>query len=321
MAGTLRDFFNFNPNKNKDNKEAYWTCPRCKTRNPLETPFCLKCAEEEAQSEVEREKVRLEIDNNPLVATLVQTLNMYLQVAQLPSRDVAEEAARLGIVINAPQEIALVPVGQLDKLANRFIDSNRLMATGSGALMGFPGGLLMLATIPADISALTYYAFRTISGIAQSYGFETRSEEGRAIALLLFAGASGIESIEIAGSQVLLSSLSRNILSKPYRDFVTKELVKRIAMELSKSIARQGASRIVPVLGSVVGGTANYIFMSNLAERSKKYYRARLLEMRGKSESKPNTNGTSNGRGNVPLDKFDRPTDRYFDEVGEDNPI
>ena len=53
MAGALRDFFNLN--KNKDSKEAYWTCPRCKTRNSLDTPFCLNCAEEEKKAETENE--------------------------------------------------------------------------------------------------------------------------------------------------------------------------------------------------------------------------------------------------------------------------
>jgi hypothetical protein len=318
MAGALRDFFNLN--RNKESKETYWTCPKCRTQNPLGSPFCLKCAEDEEKLGSDPEKVHLETDNNPLTNTLVQALNLYLHVAQIPSREVAEEARKHGIVINAPQEIALVPVKELDHLADQFVNANRLRATGSGALMGFPGGALMLATIPADISALAYYSFRTISGIAQCYGSETRSEEGRTIALLLFAGASGIESINVAGSQVLLSSLTKNVLTKPYRDLIMKRIVQEIAKDLGMGIARQGAARLVPVLGSVIGGTANYLFISNVAERAKTYYRMKLLELRAMQDRTPRLPAPVPAlpQGRAKQQTLPQPR---FDEPGEDNPI
>ena len=316
MAGALRDFFNLN--RNKESKETYWTCPKCRTQNPLGSPFCLKCAEDEEKLGADQEKVHLDTDNNPLTNTLVQALNLYLQVAQIPSREVAEEAHKHGIVINAPQEIALVPVKELDHLADQFVNANRLRATGSGALMGFPGGALMLATIPADISALAYYSFRTISGIAQCYGSETRSEEGRTIALLLFAGASGIESINVAGSQVLLSSLTKNVLTKPYRDLIMKRIVQEIAKDLGMGIARQGAARLVPVLGSVIGGTANYLFISNVADRAKTYYRMKLLELRAMQDRTPRLPAPAPA---LPKARILPQLPPRFDELGEDNPI
>ena len=289
MAGALRDFFNLN--KSKEPKEAYWTCPRCKTRNPLNSPFCLKCAEEEEKAETGPDKVRLEAENNPLIAALIQMLTLYLQTGQIPSKEVAAEASKLGIHINAPQEIALVPVKHLVRLADRFVENNRLMATGSGAVMGLPGGLALLATIPADISALSYFSFRTISGIAQSYGSETRSEEGRTIALLLFAGASGLETVTVAGTQVFLSSLTKNVLTRPYQNFiVSKVVIPQLAEYLGVRAAGKGLFKLVPVLGGLVGGTANYLFISNVAERAKGHYRMKLLEQR----SKPDQPGEEN---------------------------
>ncbi len=303
MAGSIKDFFNF-----YKPKEAYWTCPRCKTQNPLGTPFCIQCAAQEEQADAQEEKLRLETDNNPLIASLIQTLNYCLQGSQIPSREVASEAAKLGIKINAPQEIGLVPVRELDRLADRFTNSNRIMATGSGAVMGLPGGLLMLATIPTDISALTYYSLRTISGIGQTYGSETRSEEGRAVALLLFAGATGVESITVGGTQVLLSTLTKNVLTKPYRDLIIKRVVREVAKDLGLGIAQRGAGRFIPVLGSVIGGTANYLFISNVAGRAKAHYRAKLVDQ---LQTIPPVNMPP-----VPAKNYSQ-----AEELGEDNPI
>ncbi len=286
MAGALRDFFNLN--KSKGPKEAYWTCPKCKTQNSLSSPFCVKCAADTEQpkaAEVKREKVTLETDNNRLTAALVQMLNLYLQTGQMPSREVAAEAEKMGIHINAPQEIALVPVKQLDQLADRFADSHRIMATGSGAVLGLPGGLALLATIPTDVSALTWFSFRTISGIAQTYGSETRSEEGRTIALLIFAGALGMDKVTVAGSEVFLSSLTKNVLTKPYRDLIIKQVVPQVAKWIGLGLAERGLGRAIPLFGGVVGATSNYLFMSNLSTRTKTYYRTRLLEQRNNPQN------------------------------------
>jgi EcsC protein family len=280
MAGAIKDLKDriFG----KDPREPYWTCPRCRTQNALSSPFCLKCAETEEQQEAE--KVRLETDSNPMVNGIVQMLTAYLNAAQIPSREVAQEAEKAGIRVNAPQEIALAPAAALDTLADRFINYNRTMATGSGAVMGMPGGLLMLATIPTDLSAITYYSFRMISGIAQTYGSETRSEEGRAIALLLYAGAQGIEQIKVGGDLVLLASLTKNLLTKPYRDMIMKRVIREVAKEIGVGLARR-TFNFIPVVGGVVGATANYMFMSNLAARAKNYYRQQMLDMREKSDA------------------------------------
>jgi hypothetical protein len=141
----------------------------------------------------------------------------------------------------------------------------------------------MLATIPADISALTYFSLRAISGISQSYSFESGTEEARLTALLLFAGASGVESVSIGGSQVVITNLATNVLTKPYRDMITTRVVRQVATELTgKSLAR-----FIPILGGVVGGTTNYLFLKSVGSRSRNHFRMRLLESKTEVEGNP----------------------------------
>jgi len=75
---------------------------------------------------------------------------------------------------------------------------------------------------------------------------------------------------------------------------------------------------LVPVLGSVIGGTANYLFISNVADRTKTYYRMKLLEQRAKYDNTP--------RLPAPVPALpparSRPQPRFDEfELGEDNPI
>jgi hypothetical protein len=267
------------PKAEKDTDRSFWVCQNCQTENPLGAPFCLRCA----QSEEKEDTTKVAEEENPLFAPLVKALDWYAREAQVKPEDVLAEARLNGIFVKQIQELQQVPVKRLDKIAGTFQSQNQLLVTGTGVLAGLPGGLLMLATIPADISALTYFSLRAISGISQSYGFESNSEEGRLTALLLFAGASGVESISIGGTQVLLTNIATNVLTKPYRDMVMTRVVRQIATELiSKNLAR-----VVPILGGIVGGTTNFIFLRNVGNRARNHFRMRLLESKTEVEGNP----------------------------------
>ncbi|MEI6045735.1 MAG: EcsC family protein [Chloroflexota bacterium] len=267
---------------NKNNKvekdKSFWICLNCKTENEIGAPFCLRCAQSE-----DKENVKAVEENNSLFAPLVKALDWYADVAQIKPEEVLAEARLKGVYVKRLEELKQAPIKRLDNIALRFQDENQLLVTGTGVLAGIPGGLLMLATIPADISALTYFSLRAISGISQSYGFESNSEEGRLTALLLFAGASGVESVSIGGSQVVITNLATNVLTKPYRDLITTRVIRQVATELTgKSLAR-----FIPFFGGIVGGTTNYLFLKSVGSRARNHFRMRLLESKTEVEGNP----------------------------------
>jgi len=269
----------FKSKNNKVEKEkSFWVCPNCKSENELGASFCLRCA----QIEENQKAVKAHDNENPLFAPLVKALDWYAEVAQIKPQEVLTEAKLQGVYVKSIEELQQIPVRRLDNIANTFQNQNQLLVTSSGVLAGLPGGLFLLASIPADVSTLAYFSLRAISGISQSYGFEASSEQARLTALLLFAGASGVETLSIGGSQMVVTNLATNVLTKPYRDMLTADVVRSLAAKF----AGQGLGRVLPVVGGVVGGTTNYLFLRSVGNRARNHFRMRLLE--GKSEIEGN---------------------------------
>lgn len=269
-------FGNKAPKAEKD--KSFWVCTNCKAENPIGAPFCMRCAQNE-----DKEPAQPEDPAAALFAPLLKALDRYAELAQVKPEEVLAEARLQGVYVKKIEELQQAPVKRLDAIATMFQNQNQLLVTSTGVLAGLPGGLLMLATIPADISALSYFSLRAISGISQSYGFESNSESARLTALLLFAGASGVESVSIGGSQVVLTNLATNVLTKPYRDLITARVVRQVAVELTgKSLGK-----FIPIVGGVVGGTTNYLFLKSVGNRARNHFRMRLLESKTEVDGNP----------------------------------
>lgn len=262
-----------------DKDKSFWVCTNCKTENPIGAPFCMRCAQNEDKEDAAQ-------PNDPsaaLFAPLLKALDRYAELAQVKPEEVLAEARLQGVYVKTVEELQQAPLKRLDLIASTFQNQNQLLVTSTGVLAGLPGGLLMLATIPADISALSYFSLRAISGISQSYGFESSSEAARLTALLLFAGASGVESVSIGGSQVVLTNIATNVLTKPYRDLITARVVRQVATEFTGKTL----GRFIPILGGVVGGTTNYLFLKNVGNRARNHFRMKLLESKTEVEGNP----------------------------------
>jgi len=68
-------------------------------------------------------------------------------------------------------------------------------------------------------------------------------------------------------------------------------LVERIAIQAGGEIAENGLARLVPVLGSVMGGTLNYYFVRGWGRRAQRHFRERHLLLREISGLNPAARG------------------------------
>ena len=60
----------------------------------------------------------------------------------------------------------------IDQIASDCIEHERILVTGISAALGTPGGIAMVATIPADITQYYGYMLRAIQELLYLYGFK-----------------------------------------------------------------------------------------------------------------------------------------------------
>jgi hypothetical protein len=124
---------------------------------------------------------------------------------------------------------------------DRFINQCALLAAGSGALTGAGGIGTMLIGAPLDIANLITQQFRVTMAI-------NYYRTGR--------------------SKVHFTELFRIIASSLKVDAgmaVSKTVMEEVAQKLLISLGPKSIRRLVPVVGAVIGGSANYMFIKKVA--------------------------------------------------------
>jgi len=168
-----------------------------------------------------------------------------------------------GLPITSFRAMNGLPLPVVDYLADKTIRASMKMALLEGAGTGLGG---MLSVLP-DIGFLGGITWRMIQKLSLIHGFEYASEDDMADLWLAAASAAGID-------------MGKDLLRREVIERFVPRIVERIAIRASGEIAENGLARLVPVLGSVMGGTLNYYFVRGWGRRAQRHFRERHLLFR-----------------------------------------
>lgn len=128
---------------------------------------------------------------------------------------------------------------------DKFVNQCALMAAGSGVLTGIGGLGTALIGTPVDVINLITQQFRVTLAISyhQTGRYRIRFDDFFRIV------ASSVK----ADTKL---AISKNIM---------EEVAEKILLNMGSKAAR----RLVPVVGAVIGGTVNYLFIKKVAEEVK----------------------------------------------------
>ena len=179
-----------------------------------------------------------------------------------------------------------IPIAVLDSLADAVINAETIKVTAISTAAGFPGGLTMAATIPADFAQFYGFVIRIAQELAYIYGWnEIFSESSELDAntesqLILFIGVmSGVGTANTAVAKLFGETTMRTVAKKVAATALTKKwyflIVKKIAAMLGQKMLKttfaEGVSKAVPVLGAAVSGGLTLATFKPMAHRFKKH--------------------------------------------------
>jgi|GEM_PF-329909 len=199
-------------------------------------------------------------------------------VAEVAVRDTAliDEVNGLGHGVKVIRDLRRVPLELLDKISGNSVMGGKLVAAMEGAGMGL-GGFVLIA---ADIPALLTIIFRYIRQIAHTYGFATDSEEERVFILnLLGAGSTdqGAKTAFLHNLNRVAMSVAKNAAWKDLEKNAMVALIRKIAQAIGVRLTKRKLAQLIPVLGVLVGGGANYHYADDVLEAARFMYRKRWL--------------------------------------------
>ena len=195
------------------------------------------------------------------------------------SEDVIEKA------IETTPAKAGISVEEINVIADDVIKFERNCVTGISAALGTPGGVSMVATLPADIVQYYGYMLRATQKLMYLYGFPEIDveEKGQAfdsetlnVLIICFGvmyGVAGANSAVKAMATGLAKGVSKKIMTTALTKGTLYPIVKSIAkwfgVKMTKKLLAGMVQKSLPIVGGVVGGGITYVSFKPCCDKLK----------------------------------------------------
>lgn len=178
----------------------------------------------------------------------------------------------------------------IDRVAKSIIKNHTYKVTGTSILVGMPGGLAMVATIPGDLAQFYYHVIVLAQKLAFLYGYpqfdsDDDTDEELFYNLTLFIGVM----YDVDGADKAVLAVSRNhateMLTRVHREALTenayyilrKNIARWVGIKVTKKTFSQSISKAIPVVSGLASGGVSYFSFTpmarNLRDTLKKGYK------------------------------------------------
>ena len=174
--------------------------------------------------------------------------------------------------------LAGVSLTEIDRLAEEAISYETNKSAAISFVAGIPGGFAMLGTIPADLMQYYAHALRIMQKLAYLYGWGELLPDGRETdddtlgVLAVFFGVM----LGVGGATQSLTAFARVAAKTAYQNHATKRALmsitwypvvkhslRLIGINITKSTAAKGFSKIVPVIGGFVSSGLTFMALQS----------------------------------------------------------
>lgn len=180
---------------------------------------------------------------------------------------------------------AKISAEDIDKIADEIIKYERVCVSGISTALGAPGGVAMVATIPADIvqyygyllratqKLLYLYGFPEIDSVEKGQTFDTETINILIICMGVMYGAAGANN----ALKVMAKGLATGVEKKLLKTALTKgsiyPIVKSVTswfgIRMTKDIFAGFLKKSIPVVGGVIGGGITFFSFKPCCDRLK----------------------------------------------------
>jgi hypothetical protein len=175
-----------------------------------------------------------------------------------------------GVPVASYDGLFSVPLAELDSIAMQTVRGGMKMAGAEGAGFGFGG----FATIVPDLGVLSAITMRTVQKLSLIYGFQFNTDEEVAELWIAAATAAGVD-------------ISKEVLERTVVKSFVRQVIGRIAAQVSAEFSEKMVARAIPIVSSAVGGVLNYYFVRAWGRRALEHFRQRHIEERDRRTAHP----------------------------------
>lgn len=193
----------------------------------------------------------------------------------------AQQSVSIEEIINKGPIEAGISRETLESVANKLIIKRTSQSSIASFVAGIPGGLAMMATIPADVMQFFGMALRLAQELSYLYGANDLFVDGEVDSekvksqIIMYCGVMFGVSGAVTGVRVLTTQIAKTAgkkipqkaLTKTIWYPIVKKIGKAIGVKITKSTVGNAAEKAIPIVGGVISGTLNFASMMPMAKR------------------------------------------------------
>ena len=188
---------------------------------------------------------------------------------------------------------AEIPTEEIDRIADEVIKYERTCVSGISTALGMPGGVAMVATIPADIAQYYGYMLRATQKLMYLYGFPAidLEEKGQTfdsetmntliICMGVMYGVAGANNALKVLAKALATGVEKQLLRKALTKGTIYPIVKSVAkwfsVKMTKEVFAGFFKKAIPVVGGVIGGGITFLSFKSCCHKLKKSLQNTML--------------------------------------------
>ena len=190
----------------------------------------------------------------------------------------------------------------ISKITDEVIKFERNAVSGISTALGMPGGVAMVATIPADIAQYYGYMIRAAQKMLYLYGFPELDVSDRDVQLdsetlnsltvclgVMYGVANASNAIK-AMAKALGTGVEKQLLNKALTKGVVYPIVKNVAkwfgVRMTKEVFAGFFKKAIPVAGGLIGGGITYATFKPCCDRLKDSLKDTILSNPDHKESR-----------------------------------
>ena len=188
---------------------------------------------------------------------------------------------------------AKIPQEDIEKIADEVIQYERVCVSGISAALGTPGGVAMVATIPADIAQYYGYMLRATQKLLYLYGFpqidveedgqpiDTETMNTLIVCMGVMYGVAGANNALKAMAKALGTGVEKQLMKKALTKGAIYPIVKSVSkwfgVKMTKEVFAGFFKKAIPVVGGVIGGGLTYATFKPCCEKLRKVLKDTML--------------------------------------------
>lgn len=188
---------------------------------------------------------------------------------------------------------AKIPQEDIEKIVDEVIQYERVCVSGISAALGTPGGVAMVATIPADIAQYYGYMLRATQKLLYLYGFpqidveedgqpiDTETMNTLIVCMGVMYGVAGANNALKAMAKALGTGVEKQLMKKALTKGAIYPIVKSVSkwfgVKMTKEVFAGFFKKAIPVVGGVIGGGLTYATFKPCCEKLRNVLKDTML--------------------------------------------